>query len=334
MPMTVPTRWKHISLIVILCVGLCHRKVLAVNPYSNVLSRRRSSSSSLWNGEYNNRNMNLGSIQSTSSTYRFIPDNSQRSGGRSQSEEYDDNDDDDDDYDLNDEEENRLGMEIKRQLEQAMERSYGVRPWSIEVNSKRANDYSWTTRLVTMNAFGFFLQCIAPRITQMGIKRSELILQGKQLHRLVTPIALHGNFIHLLMNTYSLQNIGPEVERMFGPRRFLATYLISGITGNILSSLYTPNPSLGASGAIFGLVGAYYAFLQHNGVSTYIHTYIHTYKLDVFFSNNTFCFLVCDLNNRYPIVLDFIRKNWQITNGLCYKDNDIKHWIWFCILQY
>ena len=130
--------------------------------------------------------------------YRFIPDKPERSVRRNpSSEEYNDDnyvdDSYDDDYDLsNDEEEKRLGMEIERQLEQAMERNLGVRPWSIKVNSKRANEYSWTTRLVTMNAFGYFLQCIAPRITQMDIKRSEFILQGKQLHRLITPIALHG----------------------------------------------------------------------------------------------------------------------------------------------
>jgi len=76
---------------------------------------------------------------------------------------------------------------------------------------------------------------------------------------------LLGNIPHLLMNTYSLQNIGPEVERLFGPGRFVATYLVAGVAGNILSAINTPNPSLGASGAIFGLLGAYYTFLNCNG---------------------------------------------------------------------
>lgn len=67
------------------------------------------------------------------------------------------------------------------------------------------------------------------------------------------------------MNTYSLQNIGPEVEKLFGPGRFVATYLVAGVAGNILSAMNTPNPSLGASGAIFGLLGAYYTFLNRNG---------------------------------------------------------------------
>ena len=146
MSVRVGTRWMSISrLIVILCIGCYNGNVFAVNPYSNVFRRRRLSSSS------------AAAAAAAASTYRFIPDKPERSVRRNPSiEEYNDdhydNYDDDDDDDLsNDEEEKRLGMEIKRQLEQAMERNLGVRPWSIEVNSKRANEYSWTTRLVTMN---------------------------------------------------------------------------------------------------------------------------------------------------------------------------------------
>jgi rhomboid protease GluP len=51
-----------------------------------------------------------------------------------------------------------------------------------------------------------------------------------------------------------------------GKNRFLATYLASGAFGNYVSSLFSPNPSVGASGAIFGLVGAYYTFLKTNEV--------------------------------------------------------------------
>jgi len=77
---------------------------------------------------------------------------------------------------------------------------------------------------------------------------------------------LHGGIGHLAVNTYSLLNIGPQVESVFGRRRMLATYVVSGITGNILSARMCPSPSVGASGAIFGLIGAYYVFLQRNSV--------------------------------------------------------------------
>jgi hypothetical protein len=67
-----------------------------------------------------------------------------------------------------------------------------------------------------------------------------------------------------MINSFSLNNIGPEVEKLFGGGRFLATYLVGGIVGNLASAYYTPNPSLGASGAVFGLMGAYYTFLSRN----------------------------------------------------------------------
>ena len=58
--------------------------------------------------------------------------------------------------------------------------------------------------------------------------------------------------------------MGLNVERTFGGSRFIATYLVSGIIGNVVSAIQSPNPAVGASGAIFGLVGAYYTFLSRN----------------------------------------------------------------------
>ena len=75
---------------------------------------------------------------------------------------------------------------------------------------------------------------------------------------------LHGSIFHLFTNMYSLQNVGNDVERIFGPGRFLATYALSGIAGNLVSTFKSPNPSLGASGAVFGTVGAYFVFLNRN----------------------------------------------------------------------
>eukprot|EP00592_Proboscia_alata_P001330 CAMPEP_0194374958 /NCGR_PEP_ID=MMETSP0174-20130528/23419_1 /TAXON_ID=216777 /ORGANISM="Proboscia alata, Strain PI-D3" /LENGTH=179 /DNA_ID=CAMNT_0039154847 /DNA_START=737 /DNA_END=1276 /DNA_ORIENTATION=+ len=63
----------------------------------------------------------------------------------------------------------------------------------------------------------------------------------------------------------SMKNIGPEVERTFGNGRFFATYFAAGAAGNILSAVMSPNPSVGASGAVFGLCGAYSVFLAKNG---------------------------------------------------------------------
>ena len=123
---------------------------------------------------------------------------------------------------------------------------------------------SLTGKIFLINIAIFGLQTAFPSITAMGAKRSDLLLEGKQLYRLLTPVFLHGGIGHLMANSYSLKSMGKNVERAFGPGRFIATYLVSGIAGNIVSAIQSPNPAVGASGAIFGLVGAYYTFLSRN----------------------------------------------------------------------
>ena len=65
-------------------------------------------------------------------------------------------------------------------------------------------------------------------------------------------------------NMFSLNNIGPDVENLFGSGRYLATYLLAGVAGNLASAYNSPNPALGASGAVFGIVGAQLVFLSRN----------------------------------------------------------------------
>lgn len=105
----------------------------------------------------------------------------------------------------------------------------------------------------------------SPVFLLQGAKINELILQG-QYWRLITPIFLHGGLVHLFVNMYSLYIIGPDVETMFGRAKFLYIYLIAGILGNIASFAFCPNISIGASGAIFGLLGAllYMSFAYRN----------------------------------------------------------------------
>jgi rhomboid protease GluP len=88
-----------------------------------------------------------------------------------------------------------------------------------------------------------------------GAKVNGSILAG-EYWRFITPVFLHAGLVHLLINCYSLYAIGVSVERIFGRPRFLAVYFIAGILGNIFSFVFSPNPGVGASGAIFGLLGA------------------------------------------------------------------------------
>lgn len=172
------------------------------------------------------------------------------------------NDNSNDDYDNYDWEEEREQLnEIKRAL---TKRLGGYRPYNVNPSPSRPGTLSWTAKIVFANVVVYGLQMFSPSITRRFAKQSSLILEGKELYRLVTPVFLHGSVMHLMFNTFSLQNIGPEVEKLFGEGRFLATYIAAGIAGNIASAIKTPNPSLGASGAVFGLMGAYYACLSQN----------------------------------------------------------------------
>ncbi len=93
-----------------------------------------------------------------------------------------------------------------------------------------------------------------------GAKFNPLIVEG-QVWRLLTSIFLHIGLMHLLFNSYALFRLGMDVERVFGAGRFLILYLLSGVSGSLLSFAFNPQLSAGASGAIFGLIGALGAHL-------------------------------------------------------------------------
>jgi rhomboid protease GluP len=97
----------------------------------------------------------------------------------------------------------------------------------------------------------------------LGMKINEAIITG-QIWRLVTPMFLHGSFLHIGFNMYALVVIGSGIERRFGHGRFLLLYTLGSFSGNVLSFVISPNPSLGASTAIFGLLGAEIVFFYQN----------------------------------------------------------------------
>ena len=94
-----------------------------------------------------------------------------------------------------------------------------------------------------------------------GAKENNLIIQG-QYWRFVTPIFLHANLLHIALNMLNLVVLGVFLERLVGHIRFILIYLVTGIVSIIASFYFMPQEiSVGASGAIFGLVGAYSIFV-------------------------------------------------------------------------
>jgi rhomboid protease GluP len=94
-----------------------------------------------------------------------------------------------------------------------------------------------------------------------GAKVNSLIQAG-EVWRLLTSNFIHIGIIHLIFNLYALWALGPLTEKSYGRRRFFMIYILSGLGGSIASFLFTTALSAGASGSIFGLLGAllYYSY--------------------------------------------------------------------------
>jgi rhomboid protease GluP len=102
-------------------------------------------------------------------------------------------------------------------------------------------------------------------LIQFGANFSPLIAAG-EYWRLFTANFLHVGLAHLLLNSYALYALGPEMEALFGSTRFVVIYLLSGLSGSIASFGLHADASLsaGASTALFGIIGAMIAFFFRN----------------------------------------------------------------------
>lgn len=96
-----------------------------------------------------------------------------------------------------------------------------------------------------------------------GANYAPLVLQG-EYYRLLTSAFLHIGIVHLVMNMYALYVIGPQLENFYGKVKFCVIYLGSALSASLMSLLFTQDAiSAGASGAIFGLLGALLYFGYH-----------------------------------------------------------------------
>ncbi len=108
-----------------------------------------------------------------------------------------------------------------------------------------------------------------------GAKTDALILGG-QWWRLLSSAFLHGTFTHLLVNSIGILMLGWFVENALGRSRLLLLFVLSAMTGALVSVLSTDQPSVGASGGMFGLLGATlgYAVLYWRKIPGILRTYV------------------------------------------------------------
>ena len=95
-----------------------------------------------------------------------------------------------------------------------------------------------------------------------GANIKEAVVAG-EIYRLITSTFLHASLLHLLFNMYALYIIGNQLESYIGKIKFLIVYLVSAISGSLMSCVFTTGISVGASGAIFGLLGSLLYFGYH-----------------------------------------------------------------------
>ena len=117
----------------------------------------------------------------------------------------------------------------------------------------------WVQRLLIANVLVFFLQMTVPGLEVQLAFIPALILARPWT--IVTYMFVHAGLTHILFNMIALYFFGPRVEQRIGSERFFSLYMISGITGGLLSFVFAPAaPIVGASGAIFGVMLAYARF--------------------------------------------------------------------------
>ena len=117
--------------------------------------------------------------------------------------------------------------------------------------------YPVTAALLAINIVAFLLQQVPGlHVTDLGVNFGPLTISG-EYWRLFTAGFLHGGIIHIALNMWCLFSLGRLSERLFGKWQTFAIYMVTGVGGALLSIANSPqHAELGASGAVFGIVGA------------------------------------------------------------------------------
>ena len=155
-----------------------------------------------------------------------------------------------------------------------------------------------TYALIIINILVFFIPMLLSNsdiaVAYLG-SYGPFVKMG-EYYRLITAAFVHANIAHLLFNMYALWIIGMQLESFIGKWRFLVVYLFSAICGSLLSVVVTPDAlSVGASGAIFGLLGALLYFGYHYRI--YLGTVIKSQIIPLIVINLLLGFMVPGIDN-------------------------------------
>jgi len=135
-----------------------------------------------------------------------------------------------------------------------------------------------TFLLVAAFVYVFYLELSAVDLENFILKYSLVPAKFEAFNPstwfpLVSSQFLHGGWFHLVSNAWFLLIFGPNMERAWGSLRFLVYYLGAGVAASLLQILFVGNisvPMLGASGAIAGVLGAYFVYFPHHKINTFV----------------------------------------------------------------
>ena len=154
-----------------------------------------------------------------------------------------------------------------------------------------------TTILIVLNILIYILSILFgeyENILNNYCVYGPLIRVG-EYYRLLTGIFLHGGLLHLLFNCYALWIIGNQIESFMGRGKYLIIYLFSGLMGSLFSITFSNYASIGASGAIFGLLGSMLYFGYHYRI--YLGNVIKSQILPLIILNLVLGFIISGVDN-------------------------------------
>ena len=128
---------------------------------------------------------------------------------------------------------------------------------------------SATTTLITVIAAAYLYNLLVGGLTnRFALPNIDYLSSTGEWYRLLTVALVHGGIFHLAFNLYALMALGNPVESAFGKSRFLIIFFVSLVSGSLLSAyLATPYQySVGVSGAVFGLFGAFAVVSKRYGL--------------------------------------------------------------------
>lgn len=158
------------------------------------------------------------------------------------------------------------------ECEECARRIYGCLSYLKPQNAYKGSMPQMTYLLIALNIAYYIVSAVLSKnilnidinvLVYLGAKYNAGIMRG-EYYRLITCAFLHGGLLHIALNMYALFIIGPLVEKIYGRLKYIIIYFVSAILSSLLSFILSPSVSIGASGAIFGLLGACLVFAFKN----------------------------------------------------------------------